>query len=158
MTVEFLSYLLVGLFFNSVFLLQVRVFYALKSWRFFIFVRAASMGLKVAIGLLLINTNWALALAGGTVALFALAFFALEGYLIIAKKLTYSADDRKLLVRAALIAVSTVAVMIGADYLVTQFVDVHRLVVGAVVGIAGLGVLVMLDQKLRVSGINLKKK
>ncbi|MCK4632090.1 MAG: hypothetical protein KAT79_02400 [candidate division Zixibacteria bacterium] len=157
MTVEFLSYLLIGLFFNSIFLLQVRVFYALKSWRFFIIVRATSMGLKVAIGLLLINSNWALALAGGTVALFVLAFFALEGYLIIAKKLVYSTDDRKLLARAALIAVSTVAVMTGGDYLLTQFVDMHRLVTGAVVGITGLSLLVMLDQKLCVSGINLKK-
>ncbi len=156
-TEQILSWLLVGLFFNAAFLIQVKVIYALKSWRYFTVVRILTMALKVAIGFYFIKSNWALALGGGTAALFVVSFILMEVYLVFGKGLSYSAEDRRLMGKATLAALGAVAVFLLAYYATAQLAALHPLAPAVVVGIVGFGALVLLDQALNVSGINLRK-
>lgn len=156
MTVDFLSWLLPGLFFHAAFLLQVKVFYALKSWRYFVIVRVCSMALKFAIGLIFININWALALAGGSSALYLLAFVALELHLVYKKKMSYSTSDKTTIARAFYAAVSAVILFVGLYYLLTNITELHDLVIALITALAGYGLIFLFDQKYGITGLSLK--
>jgi len=156
-TVEILSFLLLGLFFNSVFLIQVKVFYAMKSWRFFIIVRVLAMALKVLIGFLFIKSNWALALGGGTALLFTFSFITLEIYLVFRKKFYYSPEDKKLLGKALLSSAGTIVIILLSYFILVELTGWHRLVIAIVVGLSGYAFLFVTDQKMQISGFNIRK-
>jgi peptidoglycan biosynthesis protein MviN/MurJ (putative lipid II flippase) len=157
MTAAVLSYFLAGLFFNAAFLIQMRVFYALKSWSYFIAMRSLAMVLKCLIGFYFIKSNWALALGGGTTVLFAFAFISLEIYLVLKKGLAYSPEDRALLSKAFLAAMATVALFAGSYLVAVTLLDLPHLAAAVVTGVAGCALLAVIDWKLHVSGVNWRK-
>ena len=59
--------------------------------------------------------------------------------------------------KATLAALGAVAVFLLAYYATAQLAALHPLAPAVVVGIVGFGALVLLDQALNVSGINLRK-
>jgi len=156
-TVEFLSFLLLGLFFHSVFLIQAKVFYAMKSWRFFIIVRMMGIALKVVIGFLFIKSNWALALGGGTALLFTFVCIAMEIYLVFRKKFYYSPEDRKLLRKAFLSSAGTVVIILLSYFILVELTVWHHLIIAVVVGLLGYAFMFVTDQKMQISGLNIRK-
>jgi putative peptidoglycan lipid II flippase len=72
---------------------QWRVLYALRDWKWFALTRVVSLAVKIGIGLLFIQSDWALALGGGTLALYAVSFFLLEQHLLSRYKASYTSAD-----------------------------------------------------------------
>jgi len=157
MTSEVLAYYVAGMFFIAVFFIQSRVYYALKSWKPLFIVRPLTLSIKVLIGFLLIGINWAMAVGGGTVAMFAVSFVILEIYLVFRTGLRYTAADVRLLGRAILGASVVVVLFILTQKLGIALIGLSGIWLLIFTGVIGFGVLVVLDQVLNVSGISIFK-
>jgi putative peptidoglycan lipid II flippase len=155
-TSEILIYQLAGLIFLSGFYIQNKVFIALKLWGPFALIRALSLIIKCVIGILIIKSNWALAIGGGTIAMFALGFFALECYLILKMKLRYSISDIGKLMRALLSAVVAIFIIIITHTLFEY--SMGNIVLLIITAITGFTSLIAMDLILDVTGINLKRR
>ncbi len=156
MTVEVLKYYLVGLIFPAAFFIQLRVLYALKSWRYLIFVRALSFIVKGLIGFYFIKYNWALAIGGGTVAMFMVSFILMEIYLVTRGGLRYSRADAINIGKGVFSASVSIILMLVANLICREilfFIPYFNL---AVVGIIGFGGLLLMDRWMGVSGLSLK--
>jgi putative peptidoglycan lipid II flippase len=157
MTVAILPYYLAGMIFSSLYFIQSRVLYSLKSWTNLLWARIVSLAAKVAIGVLLIKTNWALAIGGGTLAMFVVLYLIIEHYLIKKNALYYLKSDLKLVTKSGLIAVGVVLSILLAEILSTKLLGLRPIL--AAVATAGIGTLCLMisDGIFDVSGFNLKK-
>lgn len=156
MTVEVLKYYLMGIIFPAVFFIQLKVLYALKSWRYLIFVRALSLIAKCLIGIFFIKYNWALAIGGGTVAMFIISFGLMEIYLVIRGKLRYSRADVIIIGKGFICAAVSITLFQVTNLIGREFLNAVPLVNLAIVGIIGFGGLLLMDRWLKVSGLSLK--
>jgi putative peptidoglycan lipid II flippase len=154
-TVQVLTYYLAGLFFNSAFFIQSKVLYALKLWRMFGFARFFSLAVKCLIGFVLINYNWALAIGGGTVAMFVLSYVMLELYLIFKTGLRYSVSELNLFTKAAVNALAASAIFIAGEVIFGAVIN--RIALMFIAGAIGFSGLAIMDIINNVSGINFKK-
>jgi peptidoglycan biosynthesis protein MviN/MurJ (putative lipid II flippase) len=156
MTVEVLQYYLVGLIFPAAFFIQLRVLYAMKSWRHLIFVRALSFIVKGLIGFYFIKYNWALAIGGGTVAMFMVSFILMEIYLVTRGGLRYSRPDAIIIGKGVFSASVSIILMLVANLICREFLVFIPYFNPAVVGIIGFGGLLLMDRWMGVSGLSLK--
>lgn len=156
MTVEILKYYLMGMIFQAAFFIQLRVLYALKSWRHLILVRALSFVAKITIGFCFIKSNWALAIGGGTVVMFMISFVLLEIYLVTRGGLRYSRADMTIVGKGFLCAAVSVMLLQVANLIGCEILGFIPLVNSVIVGIIGFGGLLLMDRCLRVSGMSLK--
>jgi len=156
MTVEVLKYYLMGMIFPAAFFIQLRVLYALKSWRHLIFVRVLSFIAKGLIGFYFIKYNWALAIGGGTVAMFMISFVLMEIYLVTRGGLRYSKPDVIVIVKALLCAAASIALMQVTNLISREFLGIVPPINLALVGVMGFGGLLLMDRWLGVSGLSLK--
>lgn len=154
-TVAVLSYLLVGLIFMSLFFIQARVLYAIKSWRSLILVKSIALVFKVVFGFMFITKNWALAVSGGTLIMYASSFIMTEAYLYFRLKLRYTSADFTLIGKSLVSSLSVCAILFVL-YLSLRGVMISSAVM-FIAGALGFAVWVLLDQKLNVSGIKLTK-
>ncbi|UCD16578.1 MAG: hypothetical protein JSV44_08945 [Candidatus Zixiibacteriota bacterium] len=154
-TVEVLTYYLAGMFFSSMFFIQTRVFYALKAWRMLFIGRPLTLGVKIVIGLLLIRSDWAAAIGGGTMAMFVVSFILFEMYLVTRARLVYSPADWRLIGKAVIGAAVAIALFIPVDTLAGDLIGIGRIPVMIVSGTIGFGGLAVMDQILGVSGLKL---
>lgn len=156
MTVEVLKYYLMGLIFPATFFIQLRVLYALRSWRHLIFVRALSFTAKVLIGIYFIKHNWALAIGGGTVAMFMISFILMEIYLVTRRRLRYSRQDAIIIGKGVFCAVVSIALLLAANLISREILGIATYINLIVVGVIGLGGLLLMDRWLKVSGLSFK--
>ena len=156
MTVEVLKYYLMGMIFPAAFFIQLRVLYALRSWRHLILVRALSFVAKVLVGIYFIKYNWALAIGGGTVAMFMISFIIMEIYLVARRRLRYSRQDAIIIGKGAFCAVVSITLLLGANLISREILGIAPYINLIVVGVIGLGGLLLMDRRLGVSGLSLK--
>ncbi len=156
MTVEVLKYYLMGMIFLAAFSIQLRVLYALKSWRHLIFVRALSFIVKGLIGFYFIKYNWALAIGGGTVAMFMISFVLMEIYLVTRGRMRYSRPDTIIIGKGFLCAAVSITLLQVANLISREFLGIVPYINLAVVGVIGFGGLLLMDRWLKVSGLSLK--
>lgn len=156
-TVEILSYYLAGLFFISAFFIQVKALYALKLWRPMTIIKFLALVLKCLMGILLIKTDWALAIGGGTVAMNVFSFFLLEGYLIFKTGMGYSVLDIKLLLRAIINASVAIGLFISIGLFFGDMFCVNRILLMFITGAIGFMALFIMDICFNVSGVSFKK-
>ena len=156
MTVDVLKYYLVGMIFPAAFFIQLRVLYALKSWRHLIFVRALSFIAKGLIGFYFIKSDWALAIGGGTVTMFMISFVLLEIYLVTHGRLRYSKPDAIIVGKGFLCAAVSIALLQVANLIGREILGIIPLINLAMVGVIGFGGLLLMDRWLKVSGMSLK--
>ncbi len=153
MTSRIFKFYLAGIVFQALFFVQLRTAYALKARKHMIESRLMALIIKVSIGLILINSNWALAVGGGTAIMFLANFAFMEIFLIIKHGLKYTAEDLRKLSSAILGSVA-ISVAILALYHMTARVfgpgDISML---SAVGIGGLVVFLLLERKFSVYGI-----
>jgi peptidoglycan biosynthesis protein MviN/MurJ (putative lipid II flippase) len=154
MTVEVLKYYLIGIIFPAAFFIQLKMLYALRSWRHLIFVRVLSLIAKCLIGFLFIKNNWALAIGGGTVAMFIISFGLMEIYLVTRGKLRYSRADAIIIGKGFICAVVSIALFQVTNLIGREFLNAVPLVNLAIVGIIGFGGLLLMDRWLKVSGLS----
>lgn len=156
MTTEILLYYLAGMFFTSIYFIQSRVVYALKSWKVLILSRPAALIIKIGIAFWLIKSSWAIAIAGGTIALYAGSFIILEIFLISRAGLGYIMKDVRLIGKAILLAIGLIVVIWLANYICIDILLLSNLISMIICGIV-LGIaLVLVDQQFKLSGLNLK--
>jgi len=155
-TVEILQYYLFGLLFSAFFYIQSRTFYALKLWRPLSIVKFSGLILKCFLGILLIKSNWALAIGGGTIAMYAFCFFLLEYYLIFKTNLRYSDQDMRLLFKAAVNGLAAVGLFVVIQLLFGDLFSASRILFMFISGIACFSGLIIMDMKLNVTGIQYK--
>jgi putative peptidoglycan lipid II flippase len=156
MTVEVLKYYLMGIIFPAAFYIQLRVLYALRSWRHLVLVRILSLIAKCLIGIFFIKYNWALAIGGGTVAMFIISFGLMEVYLVTRGKLRYSRVDVILIGKGFICAAVSITLFQVTNLIGGEFLSAVPLVNLAMVGIIGFGGLLLMDGWLKVSGLSFK--
>jgi len=154
MTSEVLKYYLFGMFFCSVFFIQSKVFYALKAWRILIITRPLTLFVKVIIGLLLIKTDWAAAIGGGTTAMFMASFVIFEFYLVIKSGLRYSTDDLKLLLKSVTTVTLVTVVLVACNTVIEYIGGLNSVFSMAISGFAGFGALAVLNRLFNLFEIN----
>jgi putative peptidoglycan lipid II flippase len=156
-TVEILKYYLAGLFFISAFFIQVKALYALKLWRPTMIMKFLALVLKCLMGILLIKTDWALAIGGGTVAMNVCSFFLLEGYLVLRTGMRYSVVDIKLFLKAIINALVAIGLFILMTLLFGDIFCVNRILLMLITGAVGFIGLFIMDMCFNVSGISFKE-
>lgn len=152
-TVDILSYLLVGLLFMSLFFIQARVLYAFKLWRSLILVKCIALILKVIFGFWFIAKDWALAIGGGTLIMYVSSFFMVEMFLYFRLKIKYSSADLALLSKSLLSSLIVSILLLAAYFLLRNVLMTYAVMF--VVGILGFGAWVFFDQIFHISGIDL---
>jgi len=152
MTVEVLRYYLIGLIFMAAFFIQLRVTFAVKSWRFMILTRLFSFAVKIIIGFAFIRSNWALAIGGGTAAMFIISFISIEIFISHYLKFRYSREDMKLFFKSALIAVVLTGLMVGTNLIIRLIFSPDPIVVMLVVGAISFGVFLLFEFRFRLTG------
>lgn len=156
-TVKALKFYFAGLFFASAYFIQSRVYYAMKKLRELLGFRAISFAVKVMFALLFIDRNWALALAGGTVAMFIFSFVVMEAAIVYRHGLKYSREDLGFVLRS-IMAGSTLSVVILLLAKVGEIVlPESKLILLAVVLILGTAAAVPIDSLFNISGIDLRR-
>jgi len=153
-TVKALRFYFAGLFFASAYFIQSRVFYAMKKMRELLGFRAISFAVKVAFAFLFIDLDWALALAGGTVAMFAFSFVIMEAALIYRHGLKYSPEDLGYVLRC-IMAGSVLSVIILLLAKAGEIILPESKLI-LLVGVMVLGTLaaVLTDSLFKISGID----
>lgn len=152
-TVEILSYYLVAMVFAAAFFVQSRMMYALKAIRSLMMVRVIGFGVKAIIGFWLIGENWALAIGGGTAAMFFFCFVIVELHLVTTMKMAYTLSDLSFLTRVMSAVLVTVVIMVGVDFGLDNWTGLPRTVGLFVTTVAtGLTLLVM-DMRGGFTGI-----
>lgn len=155
-TVEILEYYFVGMLFLAAFYVQAKVLYALKKWRPLITAKAVSFGAKAVIGFLFIKVNWALAIGGGTIVMLSGSFIILEIYLVLGLKLHYASADLGLLARAAISAAVACLLLAIANFVLADHLRAFPAMV--IAGVVCFGGLFIMDQKFKITGINLLRR
>jgi hypothetical protein len=145
-----------GIIFPAAFYIQLKVLYALKSWRYLIFVRILSLIAKCLIGFFFIEYNWALAIGGGTVAMFMVSFVLMEIYLVTRRGLRYSRADVIIIGKGFICAAVSIALFQVTNLISSEIFSAVPIVNLAIVGIIGFGGLLLMDRWLKVSGLSLK--
>jgi putative peptidoglycan lipid II flippase len=152
MTCIVLNYYLVGMVFQSLFVIQFKMAFAMKLKRFMIISRLVSYAIKISVGLMFIRMDWALALGGGTAAMYAVSFFLMEYLLIRKSGLSYSSLDLRNVGKAMISSAITVGLMIGSFWLASSLFKFGLLSKFIVVGISGVIGLLFADRWLRITG------
>lgn len=156
-TVEALRFYFSGLFFMAAYFIQSRVFYAMRHLRELLAYRAMAFLVKVIIAFVFIQSNWALGLAGGTVAMFASSMVVMEISLIFRHGLTYSRQDIGYLFRCLLAGVMQSAIIVILSKAVMAIIPGHNLIQIAAVVILGIFGAGLTDTVFNISGIDLKR-
>ncbi len=158
MTTEVLRYYLLGMVFHALFFIQLRVAYAIKLRRYLILSRILSFAIKGAIGLTFIGTDWALAIGGGTIAMFTVNYFLMEIVLIRKSGLIYLYDDVRNIMKALCGAAIPTLFIIGTYYVFHYVLSLGALIPLVAVGAAGLSGLFITDRWLGITGFSAKSK
>jgi len=157
MTVEVLHYYLLGMIFMAAFYIQLRVTYAIKSWRFMIFTRAFSFVIKILIGFAFIKSNWALAIGGGTAAMFLFTFVSVEIFFLHHLKFKYSREDFELLSRSVVMAITSTALLIGTNMAIRFAFDPDSIISMMITGAVGFGALLLFEFRFGLTGFFRKR-
>jgi putative peptidoglycan lipid II flippase len=158
MTTEVLVYYLAGLLTTSLFYVQARVVYSLKMWKILLVSRPLALVVKVIIGITFIKTSWALAIGGGTIALYVLAFLGTEIYLVIVADLKYNRKDLCFLSRTVSGAALTVLIIVTIYWFSSKILFPGDIATMALCALGGALTLAILDRSLNISGIRFARK
>ncbi|MBD3333795.1 hypothetical protein GF356_13170 [candidate division GN15 bacterium] len=152
-TVEILTYYLIAMVFASAFFIQSRMMYALKAIRSLMMVRVLGFGVKAIIGFWLIGENWALAIGGGTAAMFAFCFVIVELHLVSTMKIGYTLSDLSFMARIISAVLVTVVIMMAVDFGLEEWTNISR-TIGLFITAAATGLtLLVLDIRGSFTGI-----
>ncbi len=155
-TVEILEYYLLAIPFFSAFLMQCRIFYALKSWLPFGIIRILAIGLKAVIGFTLIKTDWALALGGGTVLMFVFSALAAEFYFRSKLCLRLAVGSGELLAKSLLSAVIISFILWAIGYILVTKFELSGILPLVVTALIVMISLILLDRRLKISGLSIR--
>ncbi len=153
MTMEILPYYLMGMVFMALFFIQLKVAFAVKIGKYLLISRIASFAVKGLVGYIFIQTDWALAIGGGTVIMFIVNFMLLEFILLSRFGLKYSREDLSMLFKSFIIAMVSVGLIVITELIVNKIFDFHSLVEMAIVGIVGFSALLHLSIRFKIIGI-----
>lgn len=152
MTDAVLKYYLVGIIFQALFVIQLKVAFAIKSKRYLIFSRLISFGVKAGIGLTFIKTNWALAIGGGTATMYLFSFIIMEYYLIRKSGLSYSVSDMWNIGKALISSAVTTGFIIGSFWVVNNVLDLGVLPNFIIVGTSGIIGFLLTERWFGITG------
>ncbi len=153
MTTEILSYYLMGMGFQALFFIQLKVAFAAKIGKYLLFSRIASFAVKGLVGYIFIKTDWALAIGGGTFLMFVINFILLEILLLNRFGLKYSLEDLRILFKSLIAATVSVGLILVADLILNKTFSFHFLVDMVIVGIVGFSALLFLSIRFKIIGI-----
>ncbi len=156
-TVKALRYYFAGLFFASAYFIQSRVYYAMNKMRELLGFRAISFAVKIAFAFLFIDLNWALALAGGTVAMFVFSFILMETTLIFRHGLKYSHADFAFMLRCITAGITLSVVILVLSKVGEIVFPGSRIILLAGVGILTIPSAVLTDSLFNISGLDIKR-
>jgi putative peptidoglycan lipid II flippase len=155
-TVQILEYYLFATPFFSMFLIQSRIFYALRAWLPFGIIRIIAIAAKAAVGFALIRYDWAMALGGGTVLLFLISAFAGEAYLWGKQGIALTKETSPLFAKALMATVITSGILWLCRYLLTSVFGLSGIAPLVVCLVLTAGLLIYLDSHFAISGISPK--
>ncbi len=158
MTTEVLVYYLAGLLTTSLFYVQARVVYALKSWKILLVSRPLALLVKIVIGIMFIRASWALAIGGGTIALYALAFLGTEIFLVRGANLKYNRGDLYFLSRTVGAAALTVFIIVTVFWFSSKIIFLGNIATMVLCALGGALALAILDHSLNILGIRFMRK
>jgi putative peptidoglycan lipid II flippase len=150
-TGEIISYYLMGMVFQALFFIQLKVAFAAKIKRYLLISRVISLALKCVIGYIFIKSDWALAIGGGTLVMFIINFLLLEFHLLTRFGLRYTIEDLKLpIISAGLIVI--------ASFVLNEKSNFNFIVDMVIVGIVAFSSLLFLSMKFGIIRVFSKRK
>jgi putative peptidoglycan lipid II flippase len=135
---------------------QWRVLYALRDWKWFAVTRVISLAVKIGLGVVFIQSDWALALGGGTLALYAVSFFMLEQHLLSRYQANYTSADFAQLRVASVVGFGSAGICLLGAW-ATNTMQISEITGMIVTGTVCTAIVFFCEKKYRVIGLLGKK-
>ena len=154
-TTDVLQYYFFGMIMPAFLYVQARVLYSLKKWKEQAVAKLLGFTIKALIGFTFILTDWAIAIAVGTISMYVFCFISLELYLKVKIGIKYYRESF-ILMGKALIGSIIISSIIFLCWIV--LIDIlNYLVVMIITAIAGGLCAIVIEMKMKITGMDLAK-